>query len=204
MKKLMLISFVSFFTLNLSAQDFGVKGGMSFAYMEGEDTEFLNSDANYFNPGFAVGGFAQFGKSNMRFTAEVLYLQKGIDYDYSGSFLNQQINTNMRRILNYIESNAMGSFYITEKSSINGGVYLGYLASETIISTIDGFSNTSDVEFNPEDRRVDYGANVGVTLYLTEALQLDARYGHGLLGVDTSENAKVFNRTIQFTCGLKL
>ena len=198
----MLISFVSFFTLNLSAQDFGVKGGMSFAYMEGEDIEFLNSDANYFNPGFAVGGFAQFGKSNMRFTAEVLYLQKGIDYDYSGSFLNQQINTNMRRILNYIESNAMGSFYITEKSSINGGVYLGYLASETNISTINGYSTTSDVEFNPEDRRVDYGANVGVTLYLTEALQLDARYGHGLLG--TSENAKVFNRTIQFTFGLKL
>tara|TARA_B110000444_G_C18813394_1_gene583839 strand:- start:311 stop:922 length:612 start_codon:yes stop_codon:yes gene_type:complete len=203
MKKLILILCVSFFTLHLSAQDFGVKGGLSFAYMGGENAEsayadFLNAEANYFNPGFAVGGFAQFGKSNMRFTAEVLYLQKGCDYS-SSSFTSQ---SNTRRTLNYIQSNAMGSFYLTEKSSINGGVYLGYLESETYIFTIDGYSTTSDVEFTDEKRRVDYGVNVGFTLYLTEALQLDARYGHGLLG--TIENYKVFNQTIQFTCGLKL
>ena len=198
MKKLIIISFVSFFTLNLSAQDFGVKGGMSFSYMEGEDLDALNADANYCNPGFTFGGFAQFGESNMRFTAEVLYIQKG--FDYSISLWDQELSS--RLVLNYIESNAMGSFYITDNSSINGGVYLGYLASGTNTTKTGEFSSTEDLEFDSEDRRIAYGANFGITLYLSEALQLDARYGHGLLG--TSEGSEVFNRTIQFTFGLKL
>ena len=198
MKKLLFILCVSLLTLNLSAQNFGVKAGTSFAWMGGEEFDDLDVDANYYNPGFALGGFAQFGESNMRFTAEVLYLQKG--WDYSLVFLDQEISS--RIVLNYIESNAMGNFYISENSSINGGVYIGYLASGKNTTKTGGASSTEDLEFTSEDRRVDYGANFGFSLYLTDALQLDARYGHGLLGID--EDVEVFNRTIQFTIGLKL
>jgi membrane-associated protease RseP (regulator of RpoE activity) len=202
MKKLLFIFCVSFLTPNLSAQDFGVKAGMSFSWMGGATVDDLlqivGADANYYNPGFALGGFAQFGESNMRFTAEVLYLQKG--FDYSIPFWDQEISS--RLVFNYLESNAMGNFYISDNSSINGGVYIGYLASATTTTTTGGTSSTEDLEFASEDRRVDFGANFGVSLYLTEALQLDARYGHGLLSI--SEDEEVFNRTIQFTIGLKL
>ena len=103
---------------------------------------------------------------------------------------------------NYLEANAMGNFYISDNSSINGGVYIGYLTSATRTTTTGGTSSTEDLEFASEDRRVDFGANFGVSLYLTKALQLDARYGHGRLSI--SEDEELFNRTIQFTIGLKL
>ena len=94
----------------------------------------------------------------------------------------------------------MCNFYLSDNSSVNTGFYIAYLTQAAMIY---GENPKEDVDFDvfTDIRRTDFGLNFGASIYVTDVLQLDARYGYGILSV--AESHETFNRTIQFTCGLK-
>tara|TARA_B100000427_G_C15441656_1_gene565448 strand:+ start:169 stop:768 length:600 start_codon:yes stop_codon:yes gene_type:complete len=198
MKKIILLSFIFSLTLNFSAQDFGIKGGSSFSYYAFGGDEDTENTMIYNNPGFILGGFTQFGQDNIRVTTELLFIQKGSQQELNFNYPLSP--TTIRGIFNYIESNAMCNFYISDNSSLNAGVYIAYLTQAAMIVD-DSPKEDLDLDVYTDIVRSDFGINVGASIYVTDFLQLDARYGYGLSSV--SESFETFNRTIQLTCGLK-
>jgi|TARA_B110000196_G_C20867227_1_gene530308 hypothetical protein len=188
MKKLIIILFAGLLTFSLSAQQFGVRGGISLASIYGSDADDID-DKTIMNPGIIIGGFGQFGEDNIRTTVELLYIQKGFKIADDGDY--------MRAAANYLETNIMGNFFVSDMISLNGGVYLGYLSGVTLIYKIDGDKDSESADLDDDDRRIDFGSNLGVTFYLNDAMNIDIRYGLGLIGLD--EDVDLFNSTIQIS-----
>ena len=71
MKNIILL-FLSLLTLNLSAQTFGLKGGVALTNFSGSDV----NDAE-FRTGFYLGTFLKVGEENIKWSPELIFHQKG-------------------------------------------------------------------------------------------------------------------------------
>ena len=173
MKKYIIIIVSFVFVSNISAQSFGLKGGVAITDMIGSDANDTKS-----RTGFFLGAFMKLGEGNIEWMPEVLVHQKGIGGDFP-------------LVLNYLDIGVNGLFHINDEFALAIGPYLGYAAS----GTADGESITDWDGAN----RVEFGSNLGAIYNLNDLLHLDLRYG--IAFTDIFDEVSVRNSSIQIGIG---
>lgn len=177
MKKYIIVFFSFLLVSNISAQSFGLKGGMALTNFIGSDSEIMNSESRV---GLYLGAFIKLGEGNIKWIHEILFHQKGAKQEGSGEI-----------VMNYLDIGFNGLFHINDELALSIGPYLGYLAS----GTIDGES-VSDWSQN---NRIEFGSNLGAIYNINDLLHLDLRYGFGF--TDVMEDVSLRNSSIQVGIG---
>jgi hypothetical protein len=191
MKKILILTLVLFLgTHTLKAQIHGgVKGGLSMATMN------VDAPVGYDTPfklGFWGGGFLVLGDGLFRFQPEVLYVQKGVSLEKSGTV------EYARSTMSYLEVPLMTRIHLgfnIVNLYFNVGGYGGYwLSGKTTAYFPDPTTGqlgetTTDYEFDDDfDNRFDAGLVFGVGVKVTVVL-LEVRYSLGLVNSQkTGEN----------------
>jgi len=161
MKKLLFYFAIAGFAIgNLNAQDveFGVKGGLNFTSIAGDDVpdSGINTD-------FHFGVMAEMGISDkFSFQPELLYSGQG--------FATGQ-NT---ILLNYINVPFMAKYYVAKGFSLEAGPQIGFLVS----------AKSDSVDIKDEIKNFDFGVNLGIGYKLDNGLNFGARYNFGLSNIN--------------------
>ena len=142
MKKTIILLFAGLLSFGVSAQSFGLKGGINMANVGGDDANF----EGYTQPGVPAtsvapsmfigpmfGAFMQFGDGAIRYTVEATYTQKGPEYEGSLTAFRvdamgqawYHLNSNLEAKMSagVIDLGIMGNFHVTDEFSINAGPF---------------------------------------------------------------------------------
>ena len=159
MKNIILL-FLSLLTLNLSAQTFGLKGGIALTSFSGSNVEVIEK-----NTGIYLGAFLKMGEENIKWSPEIIFHQKG------ATTKSDTLS------LNYTEMGVNAHFHINDELALIAGPYLGYA----------GTGNTENKDINDWDKdkynRIEFGANLGATYAINDLFNIDLRYGIGLTNI---------------------
>lgn len=210
MKKIAVVAFaVLFGTVAVQAQEevsFGVKGGVNFAKLQGDNIE--DADGR---TGFHLGAIVEIPVSEkFSIQPEVMYSQQGLQSeDNNGNSRSENILK-----LDYINVPVLAKYYITEGFSVEAGPQFGFLtkaesefeSSETIGGVTVESEGTLDIE--DEIAGFDMGAAIGAGYELNSGLFFQARYIIGLSNVDDSDEGGLFeddltNSNLQLSVGFK-
>ncbi|WP_456441474.1 porin family protein [Psychroserpens sp.] len=161
MKKLLFCLAIAVFGIaNLNAQDieFGVKGGLNFASISGDDIPESGIITD-----FHFGVMAELPISDkFSFQPELLYSGQG--YAIDRDIIN----------LNYINVPLMAKYYLTKRLSVEAGPQIGFLIS----------AKNESVDIKDQVKSFDFGANLGVSYKLDSGLNFGARYNFGLSNIN--------------------
>jgi hypothetical protein len=192
------IVFASALTANAQAEadntndktvSFGVKGGVNFATVTGEDID--SPDAR---TSFHVGGLVEIPVSDMfSVQAEALYSGKGFDFDYEGSDGDKA-----ELQLDYIDVPVLAKIYITKGFSIEAGPQLSFLVNEEL--DVNPNSNSGDLTLD-EAESIDFGLAGGLSFQTDMGIFATGRYTYGLSEV--YKDADIHNSTFQIGVGYK-
>ena len=174
MKNLILLS-LSLLTLNLSAQTFGLKGGVALTSFAGSNLEVKEK-----NTGVYLGAFLKMGENNIQWSPEIIFHQKG------ATTKSDTLD------LNYTEMGINAHFHINDELALTAGPYAGYAAA-TINKSID------DDKYNP----MEFGVNLGASYAINDLFNVDLRYGIGLTDIlqSTKNNSNMQNTSLQVGIG---
>jgi hypothetical protein len=167
---------------------FGVKGGLNYVKLNGDDVD----DADYMM-GYAVGGFYQY-QVNPKFAVvpEFYYTVKGA----------KEADTEFELKLAYVEIPVLFKLTIPKGNKIPfvyGGGYFSFLTSAKMeeVDVKDEVAST--------DAGLVFGAGIEFPISSGEQLiNLDVRYSWGLMNIDKDEeedSGKVYNGGFQFLLG---
>ena len=172
MKNIILL-FLSLLTLNLSAQTFGLKGGIALTSFSGSDVEVIDK-----NTGFYLGAFLKMGEENIQWSPEIIFHQKG------ATTKSDTLS------LNYTEMGINAHFHINDELALTAGPYIGYAAT-TINKSVDDLKKYNKVEF---------GANLGASYAINDLFNIDLRYGIGLTDIK-DDGSSMQNTSLQVGIG---
>lgn len=172
MKNIILL-FLSLLTLNLSAQTFGLKGGIALTSFSGSDVEVRDK-----NTGFYLGAFLKMGENNIQWSPEIIFHQKG------ATTKSDTLS------LNYTEMGVNAHFHINDELALTAGPYIGYAAT-TINKSVDDLKKYNKVEF---------GANLGASYAINDLFNIDLRYGIGLTDIK-DDGSSMQNTSLQVGIG---
>ena len=172
MKNIILL-FLSLLTLNLSAQTFGLKGGIALTSFSGSDVEVIDK-----NTGFYLGAFLKMGEENIKWSPEIIFHQKG------ATTKSDTLS------LNYTEMGVNAHFHINDELALTAGPYIGYAAA-TINKSVDDLKEYNKVEF---------GANLGASYAINDLFNIDLRYGIGLTDIK-DDGSSMQNTSLQVGIG---
>jgi len=197
MKKLFLAAIAVFGFVSVQAQDvkFGAKGGLNLANITGSDAGGSNMKA-----GFHVGAFVEIPIADkLIIQPEIHYSNQGTQQD--GAF--EGISFDAKFQLNYINVPVMFKYAITEKFSIEGGPYVGFLTSAKIEVDVAGFgSNSEDVK--ELFKSTDFGLGIGMNYDFSDVIFANVRYQAGLTQIgDSGEGDDIKNSVIQIGLGFR-
>ena len=180
MKKILLLAVVTvlgFTSVNAQEIKFGVKGGLNFATIGGDNTKDtdLVTACNF-------GVMSEIPISEkFSFQPEVMYSGQG--YSFNDNTI----------ALSYLNIPLMGKYYVTKGLSVEAGPQIGFLldAKNEKINVKDSFNT------------FDFGVNFGLGYKLDNGLNFGARYNLGLTDINNVANSssKNQNRTIQISVG---
>ena len=176
MKNIILL-FLSLLTLNVSAQTFGLKGGIALTSFSGSDVEVIDK-----NTGFYLGAFLKMGEENIKWSPEIIFHQKGATANFDSSDVNLY--------LNYIEMGVNAHFHINDELALTAGPYIGYAAT-TINKSVDDLKKYNKVEF---------GVNLGASYAINDLFNIDLRYGIGLTDIK-DDGSSMQNTSLQVGIG---
>jgi len=178
MKKYIIIIVSFVFAYNLSAQSFGLKGGVALTNIIGSDADLLDSESRM---GLYLGAFMKLGEENIKWMPEVLFHQKGVNENGEDGSL----------VLNYLDLGINGLFHINDELALSIGPYLGYLAS--------GKTESGSITNWDQVNRFEFGSNLGAIYNINDLLHLDLRYGFSF--TDIYEDVSIRNSSIQIGIG---
>lgn len=174
MKQIILTTVLSFFCFVANAQDeksngsdinFGLKGGLNFALIAGDDTGDFDGRI-----AFHVGAVAEFPISEkFSFQPELLYSSQGdkmtsdgMDIDFKFDYLNLPL---------------LAKYYVAEGFSLEAGPQIGFLLSSKVEA--DGVS----IDLKDVIKGIDFGLGFGLGYKLEDGLNFAARYNLGLSNI---------------------
>ena len=170
MKKILTIVAFAFFgaaTVQAQEVNFGLKGGLNFADLVGD-----NSSANSQLTAFHVGAMAEIPLTEkFSFQPEVLFSGQGTS-----------INDNILE-MRYLNVPLIGKYYLTKGFSLEAGPQVGFLLS----------AKNEGLNVKQNFKNVDFGLNVGLGYKLENGLNFGARYNFGLS--DINDVKGVSNKT---------
>lgn len=171
------------------AVSFGVKGGVNFATITGEDVDSPDSRTS-----FHVGAVVEFPLSDMfSIQAEAMYSGKGFDFDIEGPD-----GDNAELQLDYIDVPVLAKVYITEGLSIEAGPQFSFLVNEEV--DVNPNSNSGDLNLD-EAESFDFGIAAGLTFQTNMGIFASGRYNIGLTDVYTDSDIK--HSVFQISLGYK-
>ncbi len=188
MKKLLLIIAVFALVFNANAQEikFGVKAGINFATIAGDETDDLKSKTT-----FHIGAVVEIPISDsFSIQPELVYSSQGAKVDDN--------NSDVELKLDYINLPIMAKFYVSEGFSLEAGPQVGFLMSSKIEE--DGESE----DLKNETSGIDFGLNLGLGFKMETGLNFGARYNLGLSNIwdfEDSDNFKNQNSVLQIFIG---
>lgn len=167
---------------------FGVKAGLNLANISAKDIE-----GNKNLLGATAGVMADISFSDLlSFHPELLFSQKGVKYEETGS--TGQTRTNYLDIPLLLRVKADGLFF---EAGPQAGFLLG-LKSEATVAGLGTFSSTS----TDGTRKIDIGYIAGVGYQLPMGLEFGVRYNGGISDLsDPSSDPKTRNSVFQFQVG---
>jgi hypothetical protein len=204
MKKILLVSLLILIATSMAVSQFGIKGGINLATFRGDDSKGILNPSD-----LGIAGIAPIQmdpKSKLGFVAgisykvdlilglslqpEVLYVQKGAIYEppplslaayHTGASMN--IKQTMK--LDYVEIPVLVKFTLPIP------ILSPYPQPPSEETNIKDSMNKSDLSLQ---------IGAGVTLFI---LEIDARFVMGLSKLDKNGTAKVYNKGIVLTAGLR-
>ncbi len=200
MKNLLLIVIISLLSIGgVQAQEFfnfGVKGGVNFATLTGDDADELDLKMR---TGFHLGVLAEIMISNkFGIQPEVLYSTQGGNADMN--FFDEILgNVEADLKLEYISIPVMLKYFVTPGFSLEAGPQFSFLSKSEIEAEFQGDSETEDLKDDTES--FDIGAAVGVGYGLPQGFLVQARYVMGFSDVYTDTDTR--NSVIQLSVGWK-
>jgi hypothetical protein len=179
----------------------GIKGGMGFAKLSGDDI----GDCDW-RQGMNIGVFTEYSILNLvTIQPELLYVKKGAEAPYN-LFSDQDIpivDTYMAK-LDYLEMPVLASVSVPLPSIFQPRIFAGpYVAYNLKSEGHYSMSSPSDLDFI---KSFDYGAVIGVGTdvdLLVAKVMLDGRYTHGLASIHEDLD-DIKNRTFSVMLGLLL
>ncbi|WP_166384868.1 porin family protein [Polaribacter sp. 11A2H] len=183
MKKVLLVTLLTVLSIvNANAQDieFGVKAGLNFASINGDNTKDLGTVTSF----------------NFGLMAEIPFTEKfSIQPEllFSGHGFSTGSDTNDFVALNYLNIPLMGKYYVTKRLSFEAGPQVGFLLSATDDNT------KADVKNAYKD--LDFGVNLGLGYKLDNGLNFSARYNVGLSDINEVKTDKNRNGVFQVSVG---
>ncbi|WP_340065838.1 porin family protein [Ascidiimonas aurantiaca] len=162
---------VVFGLINVNAQkvELGVKAGINFATVTGDNTSDIES----------ITEFQSFG-----FVAEIPLSEK---FSFQPEFMYsvQGFDTNDDLVsLKYLNIPLMGKYYVAKGLSMEAGPQLGYLLS----------AKQEDNDVDDNFNRIDFGVNFGLGYKLENGLNFGARYNLGLSNINDIDELNDKNR----------
>ena len=182
-----ILLFLSLLTLNLSAQTFGLKGGVAITNFSGS-----NADAE-FRTGFYFGTFLKVGEENIKWSPELIFHQKGAQE--AGNLVNSRFEMK----LNYIDFSINANFHINDELSLVAGPYLGYATSGTIKTTTSGETNSESIDDWDGFNRIEFGTNLGAAYEINDLFHVDVSYG--IAFTDIYDDISIHNTSLRFGIG---
>lgn len=180
MKKILLLTVftvLGFTTVNAQEIEFGVKGGLNFANISGDNTKDIGT-VTAFN--FGVVSEIHISEK-FSFQPELLFSGQG--YSPGDDTV----------ALNYLNIPLMGKYYLTKGLSLEAGPQLGFLLS----------AKNEKINVKDSFKTFDFGVNVGLGYKLDNGLNFGARYNLGLTNINDLDNSSFKNKNgvIQVSVG---
>ncbi len=200
MKNLLLIAIISLLSIGgVQAQEFfnfGVKGGVNFATLTGDDADELDAKMK---TGFHLGVLAEIMISDkFGIQPEVLYSSQGAKSDME-FFEEIGGNVNVDIKLDYIAVPVMLKYFVAPGFSLEAGPQFSFLTKSEIEAEFQGETETEDIKDDTES--FDLGAAVGLGYGLPQGFLVQARYVMGFSDVYTDSDTR--NSVIQLSVGWK-
>ncbi len=175
----------------------GFKFGVNFADIEGEETDGLDSRTS-----IHIGLAAEFPVNEIiAIHPELLYSFQGVSFDSAlPNFDTESLK------LDYIQLPIMVKyypFYVVPGLSIETGPQIGYLITATNErkNTVNGITETSDLDIKELTSEIDFGVNFGVGYQLEIGAYVQARYNLGI--TEIFEDAPIHHSVFQLSTGFK-
>ena len=171
---------------------FGVKGGVNFATITGDDFDSPDSRTS-----FHVGLLAEFPLSEMfSIQAEALYSGQGFETDIDGGILGGDGKIEYQ--LDYINVPVLAKVYVVEGLSLEVGPQFSFKVNEEIDT--DPNDDPGDYDLD-EAESFDFGLAGGLTFQTNMGLFASARYTVGLTDIIPDRDVK--NSVFQLGIGYK-
>jgi len=173
-------------TTSASGISFGVKGGVNFATVTGDDFE--NPDSR---TSFHVGVLVELPITEMfSVQAEALYSGQGFEFEVLGDKVEYQ--------LDYINVPVLAKIYITKGFSFEVGPQISFKVNEEF----DNDPNNDPGDFDlDEAEEVDFAVAGGITFQTEMGFFATGRYTYGL--TDIIKDVDVKNTVFQIGVGYK-
>ena len=175
-------------TISFAQAQFGIKAGFNNSAIGSSDSdmnELLSSKS-----GMQLGGTAMFELSDaIQLRTGALYSQKGATLDFLGL-------AKVTMALDYLEVPVDFAFMLGDGGfALSAGPYFAFLMSAK--AKFDGESE--DME---DVSAMDMGLNFGASYLINESILIDARYGMGLMNIDSSDSDEtILNGALQVSVG---
>jgi len=180
---LVIFLFLIAFTSNAQSTAYGFRVGLNVSTILTSDLEAINgADAESYstNSGFHVGGGVKFKFTDLfGIRAEILFSQRGTNYNFEGESFQVFLADNGNKILAngpktlslnitnaYLDIPVVAYGKLGSKLEFNGGVYVGFLLSSTAAGQLE-FSGNSALLNNPIEDLIlnldyNYSRNEGI------------------------------------------
>jgi Outer membrane protein beta-barrel domain len=171
------------------AISFGVKGGVNFATISGNDIDTPESRTS-----FHVGVVGEFPLADiLSLQVEALYSGQGFEYEFEGSDGDKA-----EMQLDYINVPVLAKVYVFKGLSIEAGPQFSFLVNEEA----DLNPNSNDGDVNLDDAETfEFGVAAGLTFQTEIGLFATGRYNVGLTEIYKDVDAK--NSVFQLGIGYK-
>ncbi len=170
---------------------FGVKGGVNFASVTGDDFDSPDSRTS-----FHVGVLAEFPLDPMfSIQAEVLYSGQGFEYDIP-AFVGEDQHVEYQ--LDYINIPVLAKIYATRGLSFEVGPQFSFKVNEEIDTNPNGDDGDNVIN---EAESFDFGIAGGVSFTTEMGLFATGRYTYGVTDIVKDVNAR--NSVFQIGIGYK-
>ncbi|NVN16972.1 outer membrane beta-barrel protein [Muricauda sp. HICW] len=200
--------------VNAQERNFGVLGGLNYANIRGDRTDFTN---NSWRTAYHFGVFSNISLSDrIALEPRVLLSSKGYNNEIDlNEFDNPSQQPSTQTLIKYANRNnylslpILFKYKLMSNLSLDLGPEIAFLLySKHVITKVDGEGYFAEGDVPQEgsgDFFLDYGAMAGITFYFTTNTSIQLNYFYGLSNLhrkaiigDSTENNSVFQLSLGY------
>lgn len=179
----MLILVLTAYSASAQFMTFGIKGGVNFARMTGDNAEGLEGRTS-----FHVGAIAELALTNtFSLQPELLYSEQGFSDSFNGFDVTGKVD--------YLNIPVMAKYYVEKGFSLEVGPQFGIMTNGKVEG--EGQSDSLEDIFKSSD----FAINVGAGYKMNSGLNFNARYSIGITDLPEEGDTDFKNGVFQLSLG---